>query len=212
MDLPHVVLRAPGSCSTFEPVHPHLSSLQLQVQVDVILDHLVPVPNVLLLRTGRGHGGHGVVLPPGHALPHSFHAQVEQLGHAEGQRDHGRHQHEPDDDRLLRGPGQEAVHLVRAGESGADVARLEGEAVEKVLSSDEQGFQNYLSHEVQDITAKEAPTEVDLPVRFSVLGHFEGLSEEEAGLVVKLNLVLHPLHHLGLKQVRVKHVSLKHNF
>ena len=204
VDLPHVDLRWYGlhdlAHPTFDPVHAQHVSLQLQLQVDTILDGLVPAFKHFPPGERRRHRGHGVVLPPRHALLHSLHAQVEQLHHAEHQGDHRRHQHEPDDDRLLRGPGEEAVHLVRAGVGGADVARLEGETVEIVLTHDKQNLQDYLGHQMEGVAAEEAAADADLAGALRVLGNFVGLTEEQVDLGVQLRLLLHPLFHLRVEE------------
>lgn len=156
------------------------------------MDDLAGTLERLPARERRRHGGHGVVLPPGHALLGGFAAEVEQLEEAEDQGDERRHQHEPDDDRLLRGPGEEAVHLVRAGEAGANVARVQGEAVEVVLTHQEQHLQYNLGHEMDGVATEEATSNADLAVALDVLGDFVG-PEEQTGLLVQVRLLLYSL-------------------
>ncbi|CAG5928450.1 unnamed protein product, partial [Menidia menidia] len=126
------------------------------------------------------------VPPPGHALSGRPHAQVQQLGHAQRQREARRRQHEPDEEGLLGGPGQEAVHPVGAGETGAHVAGLEGEAVQEVLPPHEQRLQKDLGHQVQDVALEETPAEADLPAGFGVLREFVGPTKKQDGLVVQI--------------------------
>lgn len=89
---------------------------------------------------------------------------------------------------------------MRAREAGADIASLEGEAVQKVLTHNEQDFQDDLGHKMVDVTAKETTTDTDLASALGVLGNFVGLPEEQIGLVVQLGLLLHPLLHLVLEE------------
>lgn len=133
MDLPHVLAVKPTVClndSPTHPINPQLARLEmLKIQVHTVLDHLAGTFEGLPSREWRRHRGHRVVLPPRQALLHCFDAQVEQLQEAEDKGDKRCHQHEPDDYGLFRRSGEEAVHLVWAGEAGADVSRVQGEAV-----------------------------------------------------------------------------------
>lgn len=72
---------------------------------------------------------------------------------------------------------------MRAREAGADVARLEGEAVKKVLAGYERGFEDYLGHKVEGIASKETATDTDLASALGVLGNFVG-PKEQTGLVI----------------------------
>lgn len=208
VDLPHVVLRCYALDNpfhpTFDPVHPQLLSLQLQLQVDTVLDNLIPTFKIFPFRKRRCHRGYGVVLPPRHALLYSFGAQIEQLNQTETEGDKRCHQHEPDEDRFLCRPGEEAVHLVWAGEAGAHIAGLKGETVKKVLTHDEQNFQEYLGHKMEDITAKEAATDADLATTLGVFGNLVGLTKEQTCFVIQLCLFLHPLLHLELEEHEIK--------
>lgn len=67
---------------------------------------------------------------------------------------------------------------MRAREVGADKASLEGEAKKKVLTDDEQNFQDNLGHKMEDITAKETATDADLASALGVLGNFVGPLKE----------------------------------
>lgn len=186
-----LVLGRYGSGDPVAPPAPQLLFFMLlQLQVHAVLDHLIGDPEGFSSRHGGRHGRYGVVLPPRHALLRRFHAQVEQLDQAEGEGDHRRHQHEPDDDRLLRRPGQEAVHLVGARVALADVAGVESEAEEEVLAGDEGAFQDDLGHQVEGVAAEEAPADADLAGAFQVLGDFVG-PEEETRLCIQLGLLPH---------------------
>ena len=72
-----------------------------------------------------------------HAVFDPLEGDVDQLHDVEQQGDQGDHQHEQDEHRLLGGPRQEAVDLVRTGEALALVARRHAEAVDVPLEQQE---------------------------------------------------------------------------
>ena len=112
------------------------------------------------LQCGRhGHLHSSVVVPlycllP-HAPPDALPAEVVELQHGEQQRHTGHHQHEDDEDVLLRGSGHVAVDRVGAWPGLAQVQRLEEDPVDQVLHNDEGHLHHCADHDTQHVSLKQ---------------------------------------------------------
>jgi len=89
-------------------------------------------------------------------VPESADSQVKHLAHVQHQTKAAHHVHDEQEDRFLRGPGDETVHSVRTGNSVAHVRRIDPEAVEEVLSREESDFKNSSRHELQNVDPHQA--------------------------------------------------------
>ncbi|TNN67546.1 hypothetical protein EYF80_022219 [Liparis tanakae] len=114
----------------------------------------------------RGGDAPGKRVPVGHpsapvplqaqGVPKSADSQVKHLAHVQHQAKAAHHVHDEQEDGLLRGPGDEAVHSVRTGDPVAHVRRIDPEAVEEVLSRQESDFKNSSRHELQHVDPHQA--------------------------------------------------------
>nr|KAF6427790.1 hypothetical protein HJG63_008279 [Rousettus aegyptiacus] len=89
-------------------------------------------------------------------------AQVIDLQHVEKERQAGHGQHEDDEDGLLRGPGDEAVHGVGAGPLVTAVEWLQLKAVQEVLAGDEAHLEQHLEDGGEDVGPEQRPGDADL--------------------------------------------------
>ena len=96
--------------------------------------------------------------------------QVEHLEDVEEQRDAGHHQHEDDEDGLLRGPGHVALHGEGTGLLGAGEHGDHDEAVQVVLARDEGRFDDDLKHELCQVAPQQLPLDLHLPLVVCVFG------------------------------------------
>jgi len=94
-----------------------LSSTRLggAVRLDAQQQLVLRVLAVVQQRAVRRGVGALPLVGPGRAAQHRLDDQVAQLGHVQHHADGGRRHHEDGEDSLLRGPRDEAVHLVGAG-------------------------------------------------------------------------------------------------
>ena len=180
---------------------------------------VVPVEVVVIAgRKGRGGGGVIEVLlcaglrcgqqrpPIADALPALGEAQVVDLHEVEEQRHAGHGQHEDDEDGLLRGPGDVAVHRVGAGGLAALVHGPQLEAVQEVLGHDEGHLEQGFEDDVEHVGAQQLPLQAHaaLLVAHQLFG-LAGLLRQPRLLPVRPrfpHLVLLPLLLLHAHQVQ----------
>ena len=99
---------------------------------------------------------------------------MQHLHHVEQQRHAGHHQHEDDEDGLLCGPGDKALHMLPAG-----VPRITGylqgqdEAIEVVLANDEAHLKQDLEEDVSHVANEQRPPDVHLAILVCVLGRLQ---------------------------------------
>ena len=98
---------------------------------------------------------------------------MQHLHHVKHQRYAGHHQHEDDEDGLLRGPGDEALHMLLAWVPLTGYLQGQGEAVEVVLPNDEAHLKQDLEEDVSHVADEQRPPDVHLAVLVSVLGQLQ---------------------------------------
>ncbi|TNN49139.1 hypothetical protein EYF80_040681 [Liparis tanakae] len=146
-----------------------LAAIELRVH-PVLLQRVVPHRPPGRRQTGGVLRRSDLVSPGPGAASDPGVEQVEHLHEVEEQGDAGHHQHEDDEDGLLRGPGHVALHREGAGLLGAGEHGHHDEAVQVVLADDEAGLDDDLEHQLGQVAPQQVAFDLHLPLVVRVLG------------------------------------------
>ena len=125
---------------------------------------------------GDGSGRYSFGPSSGWARTH----QVEDLHHVEQKGDAGHHEHEDDEDGLLRGPRHVALHSEGARGSGADDPRVHDEPVKIILPHDERYLQNDSKEDGGHVGSQQVAFNLDVAIFVRVLWSFDGSTRRVA--------------------------------